>query len=82
MDNMTDKVKAVRDTLRDLGVRVRVNNRKLRHRKKTYLHIATTGGHYECFNIFLPIIRQYFPDAYVTSGYFANRIDVTIALEK
>lgn len=79
---MTDDVAAIRDALRALGARVRVNNRKLRHRRKTYLHVVAWGGHWEWKNIVMPTIHGHFPDAYITSGSFIDEMDITVALEK
>jgi hypothetical protein len=75
----------LRDTLidlRNLGAKVKVRHRKLAHRNKTYLHIVAMGGHHECYRIVLPVIHRRFPDAYMTSGGFGPKMDITIALEK
>ena len=75
----------LRDTLvelRDLGAQVKVRHRKLAHRNKTYLHIAAMGGHREFYRIVLPVIHRNFPDAYMTSGGFGDKMNITVALEK
>jgi len=80
-----EKVKVVRDALRTLGAQVRVNNRQLVRREKTYLHIKCRGGHHEWQAFVMPVIREHFPDAYMASGSFltsVNRMNLTIALEK
>jgi hypothetical protein len=47
------------------------------------LHVKAAGGHYQWKNIVMPRIREYFPDAYMTSGSFVcDKMNVTIALEK
>jgi len=69
------------DDLRALGAKVRVVRRQLAHRKKTYLHIVASGGHYEWRTIVMPAIHKHFPDAYMTSGSFCSQMELTIALE-
>jgi len=84
------KVTAARNALRDLGAKVRYRRRKLRHRRKTYLHVVADGGHHVWQTIVMPAIHKHFPDAYLTSGSFCttNRgglrteMNITIALEK
>lgn len=79
---MADPVEDVRDALRALGAKVQVKRRKLRHRKKTYLHVVADVGHYGWRTIIMPAIHKYFPDAYMTSGGFGSNLNITIALEK
>jgi len=66
--------------LRNKGAKVRVRRRKLACCRRTYLKIGAEGGHWEWKNIVMPTIRQFFPDAYMTSGSFGSKMDVTIAL--
>ncbi len=79
---MNPKLEAVRDKLQALGAKVQIRRRKLRHREKTYLHIEAAGGHFEWRTIIMPAIYKWFPNAYMTSGGFADRMYLTIALEK
>jgi hypothetical protein len=67
--------------LRNKGAKVWVKRRKLTHRTKIYLRIVAEGGHWEWKNIVMPAIRRYFPDAYMTSGGFGTKMNITIALE-
>ena len=79
---MNPKLIAVRDKLRALGATVQIRRRKLRHRVKIYLHIEVAGGHFEWRTIVMPAIHGFFPDAYMTSGGFADKMYITIALER
>jgi hypothetical protein len=84
------KVAAVRDALREQGAKVRVKNRQLAHREKTYLIVRGAGSQVQVRDIVMPTIRKHFPDAYMTSGGYdsawsyavGQRFNVTIALEK
>ena len=68
--------------LRQLGAKVRVRRRKLAHRTKVYLNVEAEGGHWEWKHIIMPTIHRFFPDAYMTSGGFGVKMNVTIALER
>jgi hypothetical protein len=78
-----EKVQDVRDALQALGARVRVDNRQLKYREKTYLHIRAAGGEKQWKTIIEPLIQKYFPDAYMTSGHWlSDRMKIVVALEK
>ncbi len=62
------------------GAKVWVRRRKLAHRRKTYLRVVAKGGHWEWKNIAMPTIRRFFPETYMTSGGFGDKMNVTIAL--
>lgn len=69
--------------LEALGVTVGIRHRKLAHREKTYLRIKAEGGHHEWLNVIMPVIRERYPDTYMTSGGFGvNGMNITVALEK
>lgn len=86
------KVEATVANLKELGVgaRVRVSRRQLAHREKTYLKIRADGTHDTYKSLVMPVIRKYFPDAYMTSGGFGPAwadasepyMNITVALEK
>ena len=83
---MSDYNKRVQDTverLRVKGARVRVKRRKLAHRKKTYLHIEAGGTTNTYRSIVMPLIREDFPEAYMTSGGFRSEpsMNITISLD-
>ena len=71
------------ERLRQKGARVRVKRRKLAHRKKTYLHIKAGGTHTTFFMVLMPLIREDFPEAYMTSGGFMSEpsMNITISLD-
>ncbi len=80
------RVTAVVERLRVKGARVRVKRRKLAHRKKTYLHIRAGGTHNTFSMVVMPLIRQDFPEAYMTSGGFSSRVpdphmNITVSLD-
>ena len=70
------------EALRNKGAKVWVKRRKLAQRRKTYLRVEAEGGHWKWKNIVMPAIRRFFPDAYMTSGGFGDKMHVTIALGK
>lgn len=76
------KVTATRDALRALGAKVQIRRRQLMHREKTYLIVVAEGDHHTWRTIVMPEIRKHFPDAYMTSGSFVSKMNITIALEK
>jgi hypothetical protein len=80
------KVLATVERLRIKGASVRVTRRKLAHRKKTYLHIIAGGTHSTFFRLILPLIREDFPEAYMTSGGFSlsgsnPRMNIAVSLD-
>jgi hypothetical protein len=84
MNDYDQKVAATVKRLRVKGARVRVKRRKLAHRKKTYLYIVAGGTTYTYRSIVIPLIREDFPEAYMTSGGFMSSdtsMKVTISLD-
>ncbi len=87
MSDHDKRVEATVERLRVKGARVRVKRRKLAHRKKTYLHISAGGTHRTYTALAMPLIRQDFPEAYMTSGGFTPewvpnpRMNITISLD-
>jgi len=86
MSDYNQKVKDTVERLRQKGARVRVKRRKLAHRKKTYLHIVAGGTHHTYMSIVMPVIREDFPEAYMTSGGFSlsgpdPHMTITVSLD-
>ena len=81
MNDYNKRVTATVERLRQKGARVRVKRRKLAHRKKTYLHIEAGGTHSTFFRVVMPLVREDFPEAYMTSGGFMSGLKVTISLD-
>ena len=77
------KVAATVERLRVKGARVRVKRRKLAHREKTYLHIVAGGTPNTYRSVVMPLIRDDFPEAYLTSGVFRSEpsMNITISLD-
>jgi hypothetical protein len=83
MSDHDQKVAATVERLRVKGARVRVKRRKLAHREKTYLHIVAGGTHSTFFGVVMPLIRETFPEAYMTSGGFISKpsMNITVSLD-
>lgn len=58
--------------LREKGFRVTSRKRRLKHRDVVYLSLDGPGGHWEFHNKILPLIRESFNSAYLTSGGFMS----------
>jgi hypothetical protein len=85
------KVEETVEVLKTHGFKVLVRHRKLAKRKKTYLVVRGPGGNIVYRDLVMPIIREHFPDAYMTSGGFGvpyeglvhfPHLNLTIALTK
>jgi len=84
------KVEETVEALRKHGFKVSVRRRKLAAGVKIYLVVRGEGGNIVRRDLVMPIIREEFPDAYMTSGGFCgwstgdspSRMNVTIALTK
>ena len=83
MNDYNQKVKDTVERLRQNEARVRVKRRKLAHRKKTYLHIVGGGTTNTYRSVVMPLIREDFPEAYMTSGGFVSEpsMSITISLD-
>ena len=83
MSGYDQKVQDTVERLRVKGARVQVKRRKLAHRKKTYLHIVAGGTHSTFFRVVMPVIRENFPEAYMTSGGFMSgpSMNITVSLD-
>lgn len=69
--------------LESYGLKVRVRRRKLAGGEKVYIVLQGCERHYDFYHLWMPKIRDHFPDAYMTSGGFGTDDSTqTIALEK
>lgn len=75
-------IPTLKEELEELGFRVRLRHRKLRHKRKTYMTVRGVGDHGIFYTCVLFFIKQVYLDAYVTSGGFAGgQFNMVVALE-